>query len=67
MLKTIVLLNFFVETVIYFKIQGFICHMQNYTEYNQQWIVSQVCSMDSAIICNTTQANIHKYRYKKFK
>ncbi len=25
----------------------------NYTEYNQQWNVSQVHSMDSAIICNT--------------
>ncbi len=37
-----------------FKIQGFIRH-KLYTEYNQQWNVSQVHSMDSAIICNTTQ------------
>ncbi len=35
-----------------FKIQDFIRHIHNYTEYNQQWNVSQVCSMDSAIICN---------------
>ncbi len=27
----------------------FICHVHNYTEYNQQWNVSQVRSMDSAI------------------
>ncbi len=36
-----------------FKIKGFIRHILNYTEYNQQWNVSQVCSMDSAIICST--------------
>ncbi len=35
-----------------FKIQDFIRHIHNYTEYNQQWNVSQVCSMDIAIICN---------------
>ncbi len=35
------------------RIQDFICHIHNYTEYNQQWNVSQVRSMDSAIICNT--------------
>ncbi len=36
------------------KIQDsrFIRHIHNYTEYNQQWNVSQVLSMDSAIICN---------------
>jgi len=27
-------------------------HIHNYTEYNQQWNVSQVRSMDSAIIWN---------------
>ncbi len=43
------------------RIQGFIRHILNYTEYNQQWNVSQVRSKDSAIICNTTQENIHKY------
>ncbi len=34
-------------------VQGcfFIRHIHNYTEYNQQWNVSQVHSMDSAIIC----------------
>ncbi len=45
-----------------FKIQDFICHIHNYTEYNQQWNVSQVCSMDSAIIWNTNTKNIHKYK-----
>ncbi len=30
-----------------------ISHIHNYTEYNQQWNVSQIRSMDSAIICNT--------------
>ncbi len=43
----------------------FIRHILHYTEYNQQWNASQVRSMDSAIICNTTQENIHKYRLKK--
>ncbi len=32
-----------------FKIQDFIRHIRNYTEYNQHWNVSQVRSMDSAI------------------
>ncbi len=50
----------------YFKICFFIRHIHNYTEHNQQWIVSQVRSMDSEMICNTTQENIHKYRYKKW-
>ncbi len=49
---------------IQYGIQGFIRHILNYTEYNQQWNVSQVRSMDNAIIYNTTQENIHKYRYK---
>ncbi len=40
----------------------FICHIHNYTEYNQQWNVSQVRSMDSAIIWNTNTKNIHKYK-----
>ncbi len=31
----------------------FFRHIHNYTEYNQQWNVSKVRSMDSAIICNT--------------
>ncbi len=44
-----------------FKIQDFICHIHNYTVYNQQWNVSQVRSMDSAIIWNTNTKNIHKY------
>ncbi len=35
------------------RIQDFIRHIHNYTEYNEQWNVSQVRSMDSAIICNT--------------
>ncbi len=48
-----------------FKIQDFICHIHNYTEYNQQWNVSQVRSMDSAIIWNTNTKNIHKYIKKK--
>ncbi len=30
-------------------------HIHNYTEYNQQWNVSQVRSMDSAIIWNTIE------------
>ncbi len=30
-----------------------ISHIHNYTEYNQQWNVSQIRSMDSAIIRNT--------------
>ncbi len=34
------------------RIQDFIRHIHNYTEYNEQWNVSQVRSMDSAIICN---------------
>ncbi len=42
--------------------QDFIRHILNYTEYNQQWNVIQVRLMDSAIICNTTQENVHKYR-----
>ncbi len=42
-------------------------HIHKYTEYNQQWNVSPVHFMDSAIICNTTQENIHKYRYEKKK
>ncbi len=33
-----------------------ICHIHNYTEYNQQWNVSQVRSMGSAIIfCDNIQ------------
>ncbi len=45
--------------VLEFQDSRFIRHIHNYTGYNQQWNVSQVCSMDSAIICNTTQENIH--------
>ncbi len=33
----------------------FIRHIHNYTEYNQQWNVSQVRSMDGAIIWNTNK------------
>ncbi len=44
------------------QVLGFIRHILHYTEYNQQWNVSQVLLMDSAIICNTTQDNIHKFR-----
>ncbi len=33
----------------------FIRHIHNYTGYNQQCNVSQVRSMDSAIICNTIE------------
>ncbi len=44
--------------------QDFIRHILNYTEYNQQWNVIQVRLMDSVIICNTTQENVHKYRSK---
>ncbi len=39
------------EQFIGFKIS--IRHIHNYTEYNQQWNVSQVRFMDSVIICNT--------------
>ncbi len=35
------------------RFKSFIRHIHNYTEYIQQWNVSQVCSMDSAIIWNT--------------
>ncbi len=38
---------------VFSHFQIFICHVHNYTEYNQQWNVSQVRSMDSAIIRNT--------------
>ncbi len=44
------------------RIQGFIRHIINYTVYNQQGNVSQVRLMDRAIISNTTQDNIQKYR-----
>ncbi len=53
---------FFIAFSSRFKIQDFICHIHNYTEYNQQWNVSQVRSMDSAIIWNTNTKNIHKYK-----
>ncbi len=36
----------------YIQDSRFIHHIHNYTEYNQQWNVSQVLYMDSAIICN---------------
>ncbi len=35
------------------RFKSFIRHIHNYTEYNQQWNVSQVRSTDSAIIWNT--------------
>ncbi len=37
----------------YSRFKIFIRHIHNYTEYNQQWNVSQVHSMDSVIMCNT--------------
>ncbi len=39
------------KIILIFK--SFIRHIHNYTEYNQQWNISQVRSMDSAIIWNT--------------
>ncbi len=48
----------FVSHVLQYKVffivsRFFIRYAHNYTEYNQQWHVSQVRSMDSAIIWNT--------------
>ncbi len=50
---------FFFIIVFIFFFYLFVTH--NYTEYNQQWNVSQVRSMESAIIWNTNTKNIHKY------
>ncbi len=54
----------FMPYLIKLKIQDIQCLFVTYSII--QNIISQVRSMDSAIICNTTQENIHKYRLKKF-
>ncbi len=49
------------------RIQDFIRHIHNYTEYNQQWNVIQVRSMYNAIICNTNKRIYINISMKKMK